>query len=82
MKGVRQMSNRAMGCSNRFKRRRGHGSIGSIRNLLPESEFQFQESDFERERFLHVGVQNSLSLLDHTKVFHCFIGSNSFSYDS
>ena len=44
----------------------GGGFIGS--------QLQFQEADFKRERFLHIGVQQSLRLLQHAQVFQRLCG--------
>ena len=32
---------------------------------LPASELQLQQADFQRQRFLHVGVKEPLRLIEH-----------------
>src|ERR1035437_2323624 len=53
-------------------RKRPNTSVNSfvaVKFFIAPSKLQFEQADFERERFLHVRMQQPLGLLEHLQIF-------------
>src|SRR5674476_638260 len=73
--GGMMMWSRMMGLPNFQRvrpRKRPNMSVNSfvaVRFFIAPSKLQFEQADFERERFLHVRVEEPLGLFEHLQIF-------------